>query len=321
MIFSVILCTYNRQDLLRAAMESILKQDFPVDKYEMIVVDNNSLDNTPEIVEEVRRLNATRNITYVREERQGLSFARNAGAKAARGRMLAYLDDDSEADAAWLTELQRTSDAHPDASCIGGKVVGNWDGNEPAWFVGTVRNILEHNMGDVDIAIVPPAYFMGCNFAVLRKTLFEIGGFSINLGYTGNCLLGNEELEILHKLHERGLATYYSAKAMVYHKASRNKFTRMYAWRRFYQQGISDVVLERNKRRQRRWAYLKKGAKVLVRMLWPRVKSAVNELWRERRCSTETLIFIAYYLGYSKENFLLAVTPIRPHAVEQLKNE
>jgi glycosyltransferase involved in cell wall biosynthesis len=321
MVFSVILCTYNRANLLKSALESVVRQDFPRQDYEVIVVDNNSTDDTASVVEEIKCRFPDHEVRYLLEKRQGLSFARNAGARAARARIIAYMDDDAEADPTWLTELLKAFESHPGSHCIGGRVVANWVGNEPAWFVGTIRNVLEHNMGEEDIEIVPPAYFMGCNFAILRKTLFEIGGFSTNLGHTGNCLLSNEELEILCRLHERGLTTYYSAKAKVYHKAFRSKFTRMYAWKRYYRQGISDVVLERNKKVQRRGAYLKRAAKAVIREAWPRAKSAAGELWRERTCSTETFIFIAYYLGYSKENFLLALSPMRPHTVEQLKDE
>ncbi len=211
MIFSVIVCTYNRHALLRTAMESALAQDFPENNYEIIVVDNGSNHDTLRTAEQIQRLHPTRNIAYVREERQGLSFARNSGASAARGRILAYMDDDAEAHPQWLRELLRAFESDPSISCVGGRVLAKWDRKEPHWFVGTVRGVLEHDLGDSDREITPPSYFIGCNFAILRKTLEEIGGFNTNLGHIGNCLLSNEELDLLHRMHERGFKTMYSA--------------------------------------------------------------------------------------------------------------
>jgi glycosyltransferase involved in cell wall biosynthesis len=97
---SAIICTYNREEYLSAAIDSLLQQDFY--SYEVIVVDNASSDRTREIVGE--RLSNPR-LNYVYEPILGLSVARNTGAKEARSPILAYLDDDAVASPLWLKEF------------------------------------------------------------------------------------------------------------------------------------------------------------------------------------------------------------------------
>src|SRR6516162_11213107 len=90
---SVIICTYNRQHLLKAALKSILSQQADGLRYEVVVVDNNSTDDTRQVIETFMGRGAT-NLRYLFEGRQGLSYARNAGVAVSRSPIVAFTDDD-----------------------------------------------------------------------------------------------------------------------------------------------------------------------------------------------------------------------------------
>ena len=104
-MMSVIICTYNRCESLRQILQCLLFQDFDKFKYEIIVVDNNSTDNTREIVTEMSKSSAV-SIKYIFENRQGLCYARNTGIQYARGEIIAFTDDDVLLDKYFLPTIK-----------------------------------------------------------------------------------------------------------------------------------------------------------------------------------------------------------------------
>src|SRR5262245_8959829 len=90
--FSVVIMTFNRAELLAKAIDSVLKQDYPQDKYELIIVDNGSTDHTPEVVERYQNAPPVP-ISYYVEKRQGVSYARNLGIEKSQLEYMAQLDD------------------------------------------------------------------------------------------------------------------------------------------------------------------------------------------------------------------------------------
>lgn len=97
---SVVVCTFNRADILPLALQSLCEQTPHHDQTEIIVVDNNSPDNTRQVVDEF--IEKYPNIRYCFEPIQGLSHARNRGWREARGEYVGYLDDDAKAPPEWL---------------------------------------------------------------------------------------------------------------------------------------------------------------------------------------------------------------------------
>lgn len=104
MKFSVIIATYNRADELPRTLESLKKLEAD-EPWEVIVVDNNSSDNTREVVEGVKSFPVP--LRYIFEKEQGRSAALNAGIRAAQGEILAVTDDDVRVDPHWLTNSER----------------------------------------------------------------------------------------------------------------------------------------------------------------------------------------------------------------------
>src|SRR5687768_12492925 len=102
---SVVVCTYNRAALLPQALRSLFAQKIENLDYEIVVVDNNSSDDTPAAVESLKSESPVP-LRYVRESRQGNAYARNAGVEQAAGSIIAYLDDDCIADENWVAIIK-----------------------------------------------------------------------------------------------------------------------------------------------------------------------------------------------------------------------
>src|ERR1700730_18373678 len=126
MHISVVLCTYNRASSLGKTFESLRQMTVPpVLKWELIVVDNNSADNTYAAVTEFARTSGL-NLRYVFESKQGLCHARTTGVANARGEIIAFTDDDVQVSPEWLQELKRTFSEF-DCMGVGGKSIPAWN--------------------------------------------------------------------------------------------------------------------------------------------------------------------------------------------------
>lgn len=116
---SVVIPTFNRAMILKEALESLVAQTRKPD--EVVVVDNNSSDNTKEVVE---NFNHGFNVIYVLEPRQGTSTARNTGIKKASGDIVVFIDDDCVADREWLHHLELPFLRDPSIGLVGGEILG-----------------------------------------------------------------------------------------------------------------------------------------------------------------------------------------------------
>jgi glucosyl-dolichyl phosphate glucuronosyltransferase len=177
---SVVITTYNRCAMLPAAIESMLRQDAPDVNYEIIIVDNNSTDDTRQVVESfITR--GHRNVRYIFEANQGPSHGRNAGIANAKGRIIAFTDDDVRPAMDWLSNIKRAFDSNPDVECVGGKILPEWPTDPPAWLTGDHWGPLAiADYGNSTILSAPntPICWSTSNIA-FRSTVFDrIGGFS-----------------------------------------------------------------------------------------------------------------------------------------------
>ena len=131
-MFSVVVCTFNRAELLTLCLDTLVRQQLSPQHYEILVVDNNSSDHTREVVAGFAATHG--HVRYVFELEQGLSAARNRGAKEAVGRYLAYLDDECKVPPDWLSQASRVA-AETAARIFGeGPVFGHWGRSGPSLF-------------------------------------------------------------------------------------------------------------------------------------------------------------------------------------------
>jgi len=176
---TVIICTYNRCDLLSEALESVLSQDADEIRYELIVVDNNSTDDTKSVIASFLSRGYP-NFRFLFEGKQGLSNARNAGLANARAPLIAFTDDDVRVARDWVRAIKRTFDEHPEVDYLGGKVLPRWNVEPPPWLTGEHWSALalqDHGETSFYSNDARPTCLVSANLALRRELLPLVGNF------------------------------------------------------------------------------------------------------------------------------------------------
>jgi glycosyltransferase involved in cell wall biosynthesis len=234
MRISVILCTYNRAQNLINALESVAAQTLPESvEWEVLVVDNNSRDQTREVVEDFCRRH--RQFRYVFEPNQGLSHARNSGVREARGDVIAFVDDDVTVEPGWLDNLTAPLRTGEWAGS-GGMTIPPGTFTPPRWLAPhgpyNMLGVLcaYFNLGDKACELDEAPY--GTNMA-FRKQMFEkYGEFRTDLDRCGGNTMSNGDTEFGRRLMKAGERLRYEPSAVVRHPVPENRITKKYflAW-------------------------------------------------------------------------------------------
>lgn len=229
---SATICSYNRARFIIDAVESIFNQDFDKQLYEVIVVDNNSTDNTLAVLEKYKSEHPDYNFRFVTETQQGVAFTRNRCIKEAKGEIIAYLDDDSKAQPGWLKLIHDFFEQHAEVYSLGGKITPYFLTGIPNWyskyFFGLVGRF---DQGPKVKQLTGQRYPCGANMAFRAKVFDEIGYFNTALGRSGNGLLANEEKDIYMRILAKGHKVFYLPDVEVLHAVEANKFDKNYVRR------------------------------------------------------------------------------------------
>jgi glucosyl-dolichyl phosphate glucuronosyltransferase len=216
MDISVIICTYNRSKSLERTLESLRNVFHPQGaEWEIIIVDNNSSDNTREVVE--RFIGSSMlPCKYVFENKQGLSYARNTGIGEAKGEILSFTDDDVIIDGHWLQNIENEF-KNNEVACIGGKILPIWENTQPAWLKGDLLQFLAlQDLGDEKIKLNSPVIW-GANLSIRSAMFHEYGLFDPTLGNIEGKLYGGEETKFVRLLLEKGETVLYCPDILVHH--------------------------------------------------------------------------------------------------------
>jgi len=218
MKFSVIICTYNRSDYLPKVLNRLKNQAFDNSGFEIILVNNNSTDNTENICLNYKKNNPELNITYFVEKNKGLSFARNKGIELAQGEWIIFLDDDAEPITNYLINVSLFLENQPQCIAAGGRIYPNYETSEPKWMSKFLLPLVSAiDLGNKTKRFPANKYPIGANMLFKKYIFDKVGLFNTELGRKGNQLLGGEEKEIFMKLRKYTNAIYYIPDAVVYH--------------------------------------------------------------------------------------------------------
>lgn len=216
---SLIVCTHNRAGMLPACVAAASRQTLGRRDYEVIVVDNASTDHTAAIVRAMRGVGGVK-VRYVRCERLGLSRARNAGARAARAPVAAYIDDDAMAAPDLLERLLEVYEAHPEAGCVGGTVELAMPPGKPEWLTGDFDGYYSaYRPGGREPRKLAGAweYPYGANVSFRKEAMRDAGYFRVWMGRTGNDFAGGEEIDLASRVARLGWEIYAQPRAAVRH--------------------------------------------------------------------------------------------------------
>jgi len=229
MDISLIICTYNRCHSLTQALESVAASVLPAHiDWEVLVVDNNSKDQTRTTIEEISRRHPGR-FRYLFESKQGLSNARNAGIAAAHGQVIAFTDDDVTVDPLWLQNLTAPLLNGLGAGAAGRILLGDFQ--PPRWLAITGPFSLGGSLVQFDLGEQPGPLNVapfGASMAFMKKIFEKYGGFRADLGRTGKSLLGSEDIEFGERLMGAQEPLYYAPSAVVYHPVLQERLTKKY---------------------------------------------------------------------------------------------
>jgi glycosyltransferase involved in cell wall biosynthesis len=200
---SIVVPTWNRAALLPACLDSLVEQDYPADRYEVVVVDDGSTDETPSVVRRYAERTDGPAVRLVQQANGGVNRARNAGVAAAAGDLVALVDDDEAAPPAHLSRAVELLAAHPGVDGVGGPAID--DGR------GGVRTCEECNLATVVLRgdrAGESDRLLGGNMIVRRAAFDAVGPFEPTLSGRG------DETEWFHRA---GMTFFYEPSLLVWH--------------------------------------------------------------------------------------------------------
>ena len=232
---SVVISTYNRADVLPHALDSLLQQGPPGLRYEIIVVDNNSTDFTRAVLESFIARGCP-NVRYLFEPKQGLAYGRNTGILASQAPIIAFTDDDVTVAPDWIATLKRTLDEHPEADCVGGRVLPRWNRTVPAWLTREHWGPLALlDYGDTPFFVTPSKRLclIGANTAFRSAVFTRIGLLSAHVQSVKR-EVATEDHELLLRLWRSGGQGLYVPTLIVTSDIASDRFRKAYH-RRWHQ--------------------------------------------------------------------------------------
>lgn len=230
-MISIIICTYNRQDCILRPLEALKEESFK--DFEVILVDNNSSDRSPELIKDFCQKYPDFPLHYFLETRQGLSYARNRGLNEARGEILVFLDDDALPHKGYLENLSRHLMELPEVSAFGGKIEPLFeDCSAPKWLCRWSLSWLSAlDMGE-KVKEFKRGFPIGANMIFRSSALKDCGLFDTSLGRVEKNLMGGEEKDIFRRLKSLGHKVFYLPDVTVSHIIPKSRTTLNYV-RRF----------------------------------------------------------------------------------------
>ena len=248
MLLSVVVCTYNREDYLKRCLDNIVNSTLDKSLYEVLVIDNNSVDKTSEVVDAYKKLAS--NIFYFKEHQQGLSFARNRAIKEARGKYLLYLDDDALVNKYGLDELNTFLSENAGVAIVGGRSFIEYEREKPEWLTKKSEDwIGAYDFGD-EILVVNRIhrkklvrYPIGACFCVEKEFLSSIGGFDSKLGRIGKKMLAGEETLVNFWAEKKQRLIIYFPNIFVKHLIQPDRLSIEAFFVMTFYNGVSDYLI------------------------------------------------------------------------------
>lgn len=294
--YTVALCTHNHADRLGRTLADLPAIRPPKATWELLIIDNASRDATPGLLAQ-HDWPAGWTVRIVREDKLGLSNARNRAIREARGEYLIFIDDDETADPDWLCAFERLIEAHaPDA--FGGRIKVLFEDQRPPWLTDELLGFLgELNRADTIAPLTGPSTsFYGGNFGFRTTVCKAVGAFDAQLGRKGTDNTGGEEVDFYRRLLAAGLKVWWTPEAVIHHRIQAVKLDRRYFLDLHYRQGRVEGNRTRDSRSRvpPRYLYPQFG-RAFGRALWCRLCRGANH---SLRLEMNAAYFVGYLLGW-----------------------
>lgn len=290
--YTVALCTHDHADRLSRTLADLRQLRMPGAPWELLIVDNACTDATPALL--AREAWPTGwQVRVVREEKLGLSNARNCALREARGDYLIFVDDDETPHPEWLLAFEKLIMNHaPDA--FGGPIEVLFEGDRPAWLTDDLLGFLGqvNRAGSAVPLTEPGTSFNGGNFGVRRTVCETVGAFDPALGRKGADNTGGEEVDFYRRLLAGGFKVWWTPDAVIFHRIEAIKLKRSYFLDLHYRQGRMEAI-------RRRGSASRVPPKYVIPQLGRAVRALLQQ-WsaRGRNTTVRKEMNVAYFLGY-----------------------
>lgn len=254
---SVVIGTYNRCELLVGALESLINQEPKGVRFEILVVDNNSTDNTRGVVESFQRSKIP--VRYIFEPNQGISHARNAGIIQSLSPIVAFTDDDVRVAHDWVFTIKKTFDANPEIGFIGGKVLPIWTVPPPTWLTRdhwSPLGVQDH--GDVEFYLEPSRVtgVIGANLVVHQKVFDRVGTFSPKVQLVKGGIGTMEDHDYVARMWRAGIIGLYVPQLVVEAPVEVERIKKKYHRRWHKGHGRSYAIMKEERMEKASWHLL-----------------------------------------------------------------
>lgn len=310
---NIIVPTYNRADSLRKTLQSFLDAELPssFDVF-VTVVDNNSTDHTKQIVEKMKPLFTRIKLDYFFEEKQGRSFALNAGIKLADGDLISGIDDDEEIEKSWFVEVEKIfRERWEKIDFVGGKLLPNWETAPPSWVEPLKDGVIcWRDYGNEEWTYTRESPMITGGHGVFKREVFQkIGVYDESVGAKGKGFISGEDEVLYNQLLTHKMRGVYNPKLVIYHYVPAYRLDKNYYRRWLFGVGISRYLADTNYKDSGaakllgvpRWMYKKSGKDMLEK-----IKCALKGKETESLAAeNQPLVFAGYFYGRNlRDGFL-----------------
>lgn len=218
-LISYIICTYNRAEYLSKALEALAHQNYPdFNDFEIVIINNNSTDNTQQVVESFVQKYPKIKIVYALEEKQGLSNARNKAIEVSNADWLAFLDDDAYVHADYTLKLISFIKLNHNIKAMGGPILLDFESPKPGWYTHYLGSLFGYFKPYEESRLFTKNFYPRGSNMIFHRTLFEkYGLFNPNLGRIGRNMMGSEEKDMFQRIFKGKEKVYYLHSAIIFH--------------------------------------------------------------------------------------------------------
>jgi len=251
--FSIVICTHNRVELARNAIDSVINQDFPQNEFELLIIDNASTDGTCKMAQEF--CNKYSNVSYILETTVGVSYARNRGWREARGEFVGYLDDECISPREWLSSAEDVV-LHQKPAAFGGPYFAFYNTSKPHWFKDEYEsNVLAAHA----YPLSEKEFLTGANMFIRRDLLVTLNGFSLEFGMVGKKIAYGEETHFFKRLVTQfpNALIYYDPRVFVHHLVRPEKMKLSTIPNRFFNHGRAYIRIFPPRNKPTVWGTIK----------------------------------------------------------------
>ena len=239
----IAICTWNRARLLDRTLDQMRRVEVPTDtQVEFLIVDNASQDDTREVISHYAE---TLNIRSLAEDQQGHCHARNRAIAAADGDLIVWTDDDVLVDKKWIWHYVAAAKEQSEVAFWGGPILPEFVDRRPLWIKENWKRckgcFAVRDLGETPVEFDPSTLPYGANFAV-RTDVQKQFTFNTDLGRKGNLVVGDDEIELLRRILDRGYRGRWLPQAKVAHLIPAERTTEKYVGDYFYGQGRNEAL-------------------------------------------------------------------------------